>query len=60
MKSFEDHPFQLAAGANTGPGDQFGCLMNDAYLGHYNFMNSVTLRAEADRLDRISPEGEPE
>ena len=28
MKSFEDHPFQLAAGANQGPDDQFGCLMN--------------------------------
>lgn len=28
MKSFEDHPFQLAAGANTGPDDEFGCLMN--------------------------------
>lgn len=28
MKSFEDHPFQLAVGANTGPDDGFGCLMN--------------------------------
>ena len=28
MKSFEDHPFQLAAGANEGPDDQFGCTMN--------------------------------
>lgn len=28
MKSFDDHPFQLAAGANMGPDDPFGCLMN--------------------------------
>lgn len=28
MKSFDDHPFQLAAGANMGPDDQFGCVMN--------------------------------
>lgn len=28
MKSFDDHPFQLAAGANTGADDPYGCLMN--------------------------------
>ncbi|QGJ87606.1 hypothetical protein SEA_FAITH5X5_52 [Gordonia phage Faith5x5] len=30
---------------------RFTAHIVDAYLGHLNFMNSVTLRAEADRLD---------
>lgn len=42
MKSFEDHPFQLAAGANTGPDDEFGCLMNVVrqHYGEGVFTNS--------------------
>ena len=30
---------------------RFAAHIVDAYLRHFNFMNSITLRAEADRLD---------